>query len=253
VHTLVTHIYAAHAFRQAAAKASAASAEEDDDNVLVCAEDLRAAVDKLAGQRKLPAAQAPAGAEESPHMACAQPLRTTRSMARRAASHAAPPASRPVDAVCIQAEAQQAEAEGVYGAAGMDLWGGLPAAFLAEMQTVLEELGLNTAEGAAELAALPPDSPRFQQLAAELAGRLDMGIEEAAEALISWQKAQDAARAAAQAQQREADAARVAGRRALVPIWRCAVCGRADKPFIACYVSPFIVRYAMVDVNVAEA
>ena len=27
------------------------------------------------------------------------------------------------------------------------------------------------------------------------------------------------------------------------PIWRCGVCGRADKPWIACYVAPFIVRY----------
>ena len=30
------------------------------------------------------------------------------------------------------------------------------------------------------------------------------------------------------------------------PIWRCGVCGRADKPWIACYVAPFIVRYEKV-------
>jgi hypothetical protein len=26
-------------------------------------------------------------------------------------------------------------------------------------------------------------------------------------------------------------------------IWRCGACGRADKPYIACFVAPYIVRY----------
>jgi hypothetical protein len=29
-------------------------------------------------------------------------------------------------------------------------------------------------------------------------------------------------------------------------IWRCGVCGRADKPYIACWVAPYIVRYGRV-------
>ena len=32
------------------------------------------------------------------------------------------------------------------------------------------------------------------------------------------------------------------------PIWRCAVCGRADKPWIVCWVAPYIVGYTEVAV-----
>ena len=32
-------------------------------------------------------------------------------------------------------------------------------------------------------------------------------------------------------------------KRKLRPIWRCGVCGRADKPYIVCYVAPYVVRY----------
>ena len=38
-------------------------------------------------------------------------------------------------------------------------------------------------------------------------------------------------------------------RKAQVPIWRCAVCGRADLPYIVCHVSPYIVRYIDRDVD----
>jgi hypothetical protein len=34
-----------------------------------------------------------------------------------------------------------------------------------------------------------------------------------------------------------------------VPIWRCAVCGAADKPYIACYVAPYVVRYEERELN----
>jgi hypothetical protein len=37
-----------------------------------------------------------------------------------------------------------------------------------------------------------------------------------------------------------------AGKQKLRAIWRCAVCGRADKPWVACWVSPYIVRYEAV-------
>ena len=44
-------------------------------------------------------------------------------------------------------------------------------------------------------------------------------------------------------QEKEIKLAKADRRKALVPIWRCSVCGRADKPYIACYVAPFILRY----------
>jgi len=43
--------------------------------------------------------------------------------------------------------------------------------------------------------------------------------------------------------EKEKEKAKAENRAALVPIWRCAVCGRADISYIACYVAPFIVRY----------
>lgn len=46
--------------------------------------------------------------------------------------------------------------------------------------------------------------------------------------------------------EKEKQKTRVVGTR---PIWRCGVCGRADKPWIACYVAPFIVGYEHVDLG----
>lgn len=51
------------------------------------------------------------------------------------------------------------------------------------------------------------------------------------------------------AQEKEVEAAKAERRKAMVPIWRCGVCGRADKPYIACYVAPFIVRYEEIEVS----
>jgi hypothetical protein len=33
------------------------------------------------------------------------------------------------------------------------------------------------------------------------------------------------------------------GKKITIPMWRCAVCGRADMPYIACYVVPFLVLF----------
>lgn len=50
-------------------------------------------------------------------------------------------------------------------------------------------------------------------------------------------------------QEKEVELAKATKRKALLPIWRCGVCGRADKPYIACYVAPFIVRYEGIEIT----
>ncbi len=42
------------------------------------------------------------------------------------------------------------------------------------------------------------------------------------------------------AQEEEIALAKKVRRKARLAIWRCAVCGRANMPYIACYVAPFI-------------
>ena len=61
--------------------------------------------------------------------------------------------------------------------------------------------------------------------------------------LLEWQKMQLDVREKMEEQEKEVELAKAQNRKALVPIWRCGVCGRADKPYIACFVQPFIVRY----------
>ena len=70
-----------------------------------------------------------------------------------------------------------------------------------------------------------------------------------AEALVqTWQQNQEDIRDKLNEQAKEVAKAKLEKRKAMVPIWRCAVCGRADLPYIACFVSPYIVRYQEVDI-----
>lgn len=115
--------------------------------------------------------------------------------------------------------------------------------FLSRMQTVLDRRGLNSLEGVTHLSSLSPASNEFTELATELARELDMSEGTVRDLLSQWQGDQAKVRDELQKQQQEEQTAKKMGRRALLPIWRCAVCGRADLPYIFCYVQPFIVRY----------
>jgi hypothetical protein len=114
----------------------------------------------------------------------------------------------------------------------------IPAEVLTSLQSVLDELGLNTKDGVEQLATMDLSDSQFCKLADALVAKLGMSKETAANMLKQWQAAQldvqkEFERASKQTQLR--------------PIWRCGVCGRADKPWIACYVAPFIVRYEEVE------
>jgi hypothetical protein len=81
------------------------------------------------------------------------------------------------------------------------------------------------------------------QLVSDMASKLGMAGEEVTALVTDWQAKQAVVRSKVEAQENETQKARAEKRKALVPVWRCGVCGRADKNYIVCYVAPFIVRY----------
>jgi len=122
--------------------------------------------------------------------------------------------------------------------------------FLKELQNIIDEMGLNSAEGVAALSQYDINSAEFKALINELVLRSNgmLNYESAREKLVSWQSTQEDVREKMEEQEKEMELAKAQKRKALLPIWRCGVCGRADKPYIACYVQPFIVRYQECDI-----
>jgi SpoVK/Ycf46/Vps4 family AAA+-type ATPase len=115
--------------------------------------------------------------------------------------------------------------------------------FLSILQAELDRKGLNSQEGVDHLSRLSRDSHEFRALARGMARELDLSEQELEDLLLKWQGDQAKVREELKKQQEEVEKAKAQGRKALVPIWRCGVCGRADQPYIACYVAPYIVRY----------
>ncbi|KAL3922435.1 MAG: hypothetical protein SGARI_006453 [Bacillariaceae sp.] len=109
---------------------------------------------------------------------------------------------------------------------------------LSALQTVLDELGLNGSHGAEKLAKLQVGSEEFNALLERLCEKTGMSPEEATEQFRKWQAAQE------ELKETQTKTKSLGAR----PLWRCGVCGRADKPWIACYVAPFIVGYEKVEV-----
>lgn len=110
------------------------------------------------------------------------------------------------------------------------------------LQDILDDMGLNSEEGVRELAGLDLQSGRMQDIARNLAGKLNTTVGEATEFLKGWQVSQR--EMLEKLEQEKKDVA--SGKQKLQAIWRCAVCGRADQPFVVCWVSPYIVRYTSV-------
>lgn len=202
-----------------------------DDDYAVSPESLRAALGGMLDERTRAAAapQPPSASTALLQQFMAQqqsqkappPLPSRPSVAtaaRTEAAAAAPPppaAATAADWEMVKEEdprVQPAQREGpptAAAAAAFDqatesLWAAFPPEFLAAMQDVLQELGLNSAGGVAELLGLPWDSPRLRELARTLAGRVPgLGVEGAVDLLIEWQGAQKTASAAREAQEKE--------------------------------------------------
>ena len=121
--------------------------------------------------------------------------------------------------------------------------------FLITLQSLLDARELNSQEAVDRLSTSDLNSAEMLALAVEIATVLRIDHASAQNLLKKWQDDQATVREQIVEQLREVEAAKQDKRKALVPIWRCAVCGQADKPFIACYVSPFIVRYEEQDLQ----
>jgi hypothetical protein len=111
------------------------------------------------------------------------------------------------------------------------------------LQDLLDERGLNSQEGVQRLARLNIESIQMNMIVEEIGRVLNCDYQTAIALLRQWQEDQRNVEEQLQAQLKEQEKAKKEGRKALVPIWRCGVCGRADQPYIVCYVQPYIVRY----------
>ena len=95
--------------------------------------------------------------------------------------------------------------------------------FLALLQTLLDERGLNSKEGVHRLSTLRIDSDELNALGNELASRLGIALEDAMAMISKWQYDQADVRAKMEEQEREMELAKQQKRKARVPIWRCGV------------------------------
>lgn len=124
-----------------------------------------------------------------------------------------------------------------------NIFEGMDPAFLKTLQNAIDAMGLGSEDGANRLRDLSPDSQEFADLICLLERDADLNYDDAKAKLIEWQSNQENLEAMIK---REKQKTKTFGAR---PIWRCGVCGQADKPWIACYVAPFIVRYEKVELG----
>ena len=113
------------------------------------------------------------------------------------------------------------------------LFENVPDNVLETLQNVLVSLNLNNQSGIADLLAQGIDGPLARDLITRIAALQGITPDTARALITTWLDAQQQL----QEQVKELE------KRKLRPIWRCGVCGRADKPYIVCYVAPYVVRY----------
>ena len=124
-----------------------------------------------------------------------------------------------------------------------NIFEGMEPAALKTLQNVIDEMDIGSEDGANRLRNISPNSKEFADLISRLERDADLSYDDAKAELIEWQSLQENLEAMIQ---QEKQKTKTLGAR---PIWRCGVCGQADKPWIACYVAPFIVRYEKVPVG----
>ncbi len=115
--------------------------------------------------------------------------------------------------------------------------------FTQTLQDVLDQMRLNTKDGVSYLSKLSLDSAHLNDIAQQIASRTNLALDEVLEFLQKWQVESRSIEDLANNFENEIEKAKKLKTKTRVPIWRCGVCGRADQPYIACYVAPYIVRY----------
>ena len=121
-----------------------------------------------------------------------------------------------------------------------NLFEGIDGSVLRKLQDFIDEQDLGSEGGARRLASIDPGSKEFADLVARLQRELNMSHEDATSQLTEWQSRHEDLE---EVLTKQVHKEKTLGVR---PIWRCGVCAQADKPWIACYVAPFIVRYEKV-------
>ena len=121
-----------------------------------------------------------------------------------------------------------------------NLFDSIGSGVLKSLQNFIDDLELGSEEGAKYLASINPDSKEFNELITRLQKETGLSFEGAKAKLLEWQSLQENLDAMIEKQKQKS---KTLGAQ---PIWRCGVCGAADKPWIACYVAPYIVRYEKV-------
>jgi SpoVK/Ycf46/Vps4 family AAA+-type ATPase len=126
-----------------------------------------------------------------------------------------------------------------------DAWKDVPKGFITALQTILDENDWNNETMIDFLSQSKNlNSTETKEIIEQLSASLGIPTREIEKIFQIWSKNQVKIKNINKLQgELQKKLAKKGKKLALVPIWRCAVCGAADMPYIACYVSPYIVRY----------
>ena len=213
------------------AVANRLSSECEDAPVEATVADLRTALDEMRQQ-----AQVPAQPSRAPTQSAADPLPFAS-----ASASAQPPVWRTRQAT----KTKQASAERAKSPPPVDEesdsednnpFAGCEHKCLRVLQDYLDEAGVTDMEGARELARLRPGDARYEELI-RLLTNAGYSRASAEDQLAKWKGAHESLE---DLQRQVKKKTQTLGQE---PIWRCAVCGRDDQPYIVCHVAPFIVGY----------
>ena len=116
---------------------------------------------------------------------------------------------------------------------------------LKSLQNFIDDLELGSEEGAKYLASINPDSKEFNELITRLQKETGLSFEGAKAKLLEWQSGQENLDAMIEKQKQKSKTLGALSQFG----GRCSVCGVSDKPWIACYAAPYIVRYEKVPIG----
>jgi hypothetical protein len=119
-----------------------------------------------------------------------------------------------------------------------NIFNGMESAVLKALQDAIGEQGLGSEEGAKHLRSISLGTEIFADLISRL--QKDTGLRYDNNANAKLTERQSLQENLEEMIQREKLETKTLG---APPIWRCGVCVRADKPWIACFAAPFLVRY----------
>jgi hypothetical protein len=213
-------------------------------NFEVTLEDFRRALDKLLSGREMRTGStaqtgAPERHQQNAGALFPRPSTTRLATAIETTSEKKDNVAEDAEVVVELAEVKEVAEVAFEGSSSSKAFGEIDRRVLQTLQDLMTEEGLDTAEGALRLRNLQPGEADFERLVQRLMAATGLDASSATAQLCKWQDAHKHLE-----EELEREQQMLKGKKATMePIWRCAVCGRADKPYIACYVAPYIVSY----------